>query len=97
MLAREGDLFLAHVGSVPQFAPLQGLAAESVAEDTLHEFAKTRLMAFADSEAEPDADKVRDEVDRRQAELAGTGRGALACFHGEPVGITWWYDQGDDM
>jgi ribosomal protein S18 acetylase RimI-like enzyme len=93
----KADIFLAHVGPVPQFSPLQGLEVESVDEPNLSEFAETRLRAFANPEEGPDADQVSDEIDRRRAELAGSGRGMLARIQGEPAGVVWWYDEGDDV
>jgi ribosomal protein S18 acetylase RimI-like enzyme len=93
----KADIFLAHVGPVARFTPLQGLQMKLVSESNFPEFAETRLRAFADSEEEPDGDRLRDEIDRRRAELAGSGRGMLARFQGEPAGVMWWYDEGGDV
>lgn len=93
----KADIFLAYVGPTPQFPVIQGIVAQPVDESNLLEFAATRLRAFAETEEQPDEDKVRDEMDWRRAELGGTGCGMLAHIHGEPAGVIWWYKDPKDI
>jgi ribosomal protein S18 acetylase RimI-like enzyme len=91
------DLFLAHVGDLPRPPPLEGLQIELACPANLVALATTRLQAFSDPERDPGADAVCAEVDRRQAEMGGTGRGMLARLHGQAAGMTWWYREPQDV
>lgn len=80
-------VFLAHLGPLPAARVVPGMSIETVSEATLAEYVVTKLKAFADSEAEPDPERVRAESALRRAEMAGMGVFLLARVAGEPAAI----------
>lgn len=93
----DSDMFLAHVGAVPQLQATLGLELTAVHEDNLDDFALTGLISFEDVEEMPDEKTLAAEIERRRQELAGTGRGLLAYFDGIPAGIMRWFDDPFDI
>lgn len=91
------EIFLAHVGAVPQLVPVIDMAVEPMNEANLPAFAATRLKAFADSEATLTEAEVHSELADRRAELMGTGRGLLAHVGGIPAGVIWWLEDPRDI
>ena len=91
------DVFLAHVGPVPEANPGPAIELEPAAEANLREFAWTGLIAFDDVEAEPDGETLAAEMARRREELTGSGRGLLARFEGAPAGIMRWFEEPHDI
>ncbi|MGH2375356.1 MAG: GNAT family N-acetyltransferase [bacterium] len=89
------EVYLAHVGPVPRISSVAGLAIEQVTTANLLEYAVTKLKAFANSEAQPEPQKARDEVALRAAEMAGEGRFLLGRLHAEPAAIIGWYEGMD--
>jgi ribosomal protein S18 acetylase RimI-like enzyme len=93
----KSDVFLAHVGAVPQIPAVEGLSVENVDESNLILFAHTRLRAFAKGDDQPTEEKVQAEAAVRRLELTGSGRGMLARAGGEAAAVIWWYDDPRDV
>ena len=55
-------LYLAHTGAATTVRPAPGLTIEDVTEATLAECEIARIKAFADSEEEPDAAEVAENL-----------------------------------
>ncbi len=90
------ESFLAHVGLVPPLPSVIHVTIEPVTTTNLHEYAVTKLNAFASRETPPPLEHMEGEVGLRAAELRGEGRFLLARWDGEPAAIIGWYD-GDDV
>lgn len=90
------EVFLAHVGSVPDAQPIVHVAVEPVTTMSMHEYAVAKLKAFASRETVPLRHHIDAEIALRSAELRGEGRFLLARWDGEPAAIIGWYD-GDDV
>jgi len=90
------EVFLAHVGRAPDAQPITQVVVEPVTAASLHEYAVTKLKAFASRETVPSPEHVEAERALRSAELRGEGRFLLARWAGEPAAIIGWYD-GDDV
>jgi ribosomal protein S18 acetylase RimI-like enzyme len=86
---------LAHVGPAPESPAIPGLTIEPATEANLRDYAITKLEGFADGEAEPADEAVRNELAFRRAEMGGEGRFLLARLAGEPAAIVAWYE-GED-
>jgi GNAT superfamily N-acetyltransferase len=93
----EPEFYLAHVGRLPASSEIPGLEIWPVYEWNLGQFVTTWLRAFGDNEDTPDPTRVREEIGRREPELAGTGRGILARLDGEPAGVIWWHEEPLDI
>ncbi len=93
----KSDVFLAHVGAVPQIPAVEGLSVEQVDEPNLIVFAYTRLSAFAEGDDQPTEERVQAEAAVRRLELTGSGRGMLARAGGEAAAVIWWYDDPRDV
>jgi GNAT superfamily N-acetyltransferase len=90
------EVFLAHAGGMPTPASEpEDLSVEAVNADTIEEAMRTERKAFADSEAEPDADELRRRLDLRRAEMGGQGRFLLVRVAGEPASVVAFYE-GED-
>jgi ribosomal protein S18 acetylase RimI-like enzyme len=90
------EVFLAHTGGMPVLASeLEHLSVEAVNTDTIEEAMKTERKAFADSEAEPDAEELQRRLTLRRAEMGGQGRFLLARVAGEPASVVAFYE-GED-
>lgn len=87
------EIYLAHVGSVPELPPVPGLGIESVDLSNLSEYAKIKLMGFSDREDKPDSVALQSEISLRKAEMAGMGRFLLARMHDEGVAAIGFYHQ----
>jgi GNAT superfamily N-acetyltransferase len=90
------EVFLAHVGSAPNAHPIACVVVEPVTATNLHDYAVTKLKAFASRETAPFPNYINAEIALRSAELRGEGRFLLARWDGEPAAIIGWYD-GDDV
>jgi GNAT superfamily N-acetyltransferase len=90
------EAFLAHLGAVRAVPPIAHVTIEPVTTNNLHEYAVTKLNAFASRETAPPPDHVEAELALRAAELRGEGRFLLARWDGEPAAIIGWYD-GEDV
>jgi len=90
------ETFLAHVGRVPSILSAAHSVLEPVTAANLHEYAVTKLNAFASRETAPPPDHMEAELALRAAELRGDGRFLLARWDGAPAAIIGWYD-GDDV
>jgi GNAT superfamily N-acetyltransferase len=55
----------------------------------------TKLKGFANSEQEPDPDRIRAEMSLRRVEMADVGRFWLARIEGEPAATFAWYEDTD--
>jgi len=91
----KADVYLAHVGPIPEVTPLPGLVTEKVDLKTISEYSRTKLMGFSGSEMEPDNTVLESEISLRQAELEGIGRFLLARINSEGAGIIGYYIQRD--
>ena len=87
--------FLVHVGAAPEVRPVPGVTLEPMTDATVVEWSTTKLKGFANSEAEPDPERLRDEVALRRAEMKGDGRFLLAREGREAASIMAWYE-GED-
>lgn len=77
------EVFLAHAGGMPTPASeTEDLSVEAVNADTIEEAVRTERKAFADSEAEPDAEELRRRLTLCRAEMGGQGRLLLARVAG---------------
>jgi GNAT superfamily N-acetyltransferase len=90
------EVFLAHVGRAPDAQPIAHVAVEPMTATNLHEYAVTKLKAFASRETALFPHHIDAEIALRQAELRGEGRFLLAWWDGAPAAIIGWYD-GDDV
>ena len=90
------EVFLAHTGGMPLLASEpEDLSVEAVNADTIEEAVRTERKGFADSEAEPDAQELRQRLTLRRAEMGGQGRFLLARIAGEPASTLAFYE-GED-
>jgi len=90
------EVFLAHTGGMPLLtSEPESLSVEAVNGDTLEEAMRTERKAFADSEAEPDAEDFRRRLALRRAEMGGQGRFLVARVGGEPASVVAFYE-GED-
>jgi ribosomal protein S18 acetylase RimI-like enzyme len=85
-------VYLAHVGEVPTPPAVHGLSVETVVEQTLRDFVTVRIKGFADSEAEPPAAQVDDEIVRRRDAIAAGAHFFLARIDGVPAAVAGWRD-----
>lgn len=88
----ETERFLAHTGQPPNEAINSPIRMVPVTGENLALFADTKLRAWTGSEAEPADEALQAEIERRQRELEGTGRGLLALMNEVPAGFIWWHD-----
>lgn len=91
----DAQTHLAHVGAMPEAAPVPGLTVELVTDVSLEAWVLTKLKSFADSDAAPASADVQREMALRRAEMAGEGRFRLARIQGEPAAILGWYEDTD--
>lgn len=91
------EVFLAHLGGVPEFSTIQDMEIENVGESNLKELVSTRIQAFENTEERPLDESIDQEVAQRKAELAGKGRGMIARIGGEPAAVIWWYEDPKDI
>jgi ribosomal protein S18 acetylase RimI-like enzyme len=90
------EVFLAHTGGMPLLASEpEDLSVEAVNADTIEEAVRTERKGFADSEAEPDAQELRQRLTLRRAEMGGQGRFLLARIAGQPASTLAFYE-GED-
>jgi ribosomal protein S18 acetylase RimI-like enzyme len=90
-------IYLAHVGPVPEPPEVPGMAVEWVTEETLTEYALTKLKGFAQSEEQPGCEPVEREVALRRVEMGGEGRFLLARIEGEPAAVLGFYEGEDRL
>lgn len=86
---------LAHVGPAPEIRSVLGVVLEEMTDATVVEWCETKLQGFANSEAEPDPERVRLEAALRRAEMAGEGRFQLARAGSEAAAILGLYAAED--
>ena len=86
------DIFLAHVGPLPNDQVRSAIRLAPVGDENLASFADTKLRAWAGNEEEPGSEELQAEIARRKRELAGTGRGLLALVDNVPAGFIWWHE-----
>jgi ribosomal protein S18 acetylase RimI-like enzyme len=90
------EVFLVHTGEMPIPASERGnLSVEAVTGDTIEVAMRTERKGFADSEAEPDPEELRQRLTLRRAEMGGQGRFLLARVAGEPASVVAFYE-GED-
>jgi len=89
--------YLAHVGSVAEVPPVPGLKIEPMDSGNLSEYARVKLMGFADSEAEPNTTVLASETSLRRAEMEGSGEFLLARVGNEGAGIVGLYVKRDRL
>jgi ribosomal protein S18 acetylase RimI-like enzyme len=90
------EVFLAHAGGLPTPASEpEDLSVEALNADTIEDAMRTERKAFADSEAEPDAEELRRRLALRRAEMCGQGRYLLARVAGGPASVVAFYE-GED-
>lgn len=87
--------YLAHVGPRPDRFHLSNLTVEGVTPETLMDYALVKLKGFANSEDEPPAKHLGEELAARGLELASMGRFLIARVRNEPAAILGYYE-GDD-
>ena len=90
------EVFLAHTGGLPiPASEPEDLSVEAVDADAIEEAVRTERKGFADSEAEPDAEELRQRLTLRRAEMGGRGRFLLARIAGQPASVVGFYE-GED-
>ena len=94
---RAAQTYLVHVGPVPEVRPVPGVTLEPVTEATIVEWSVAKLKGFANSEEEPDPERLRTEVLLREAELPEIGRFLLARVGREAASIMAWYEGEDRL
>jgi GNAT superfamily N-acetyltransferase len=94
--AGSAESFLAFVGEPPAVPALPGVALEDVDEDTLAEWAATKVAGFAGIDpAAVTTGQLRAEIAIRAAEMRGRCRLRLARVEGAPAAAVACYT-GDD-
>jgi GNAT superfamily N-acetyltransferase len=88
----QATVYLAHTAGLPGTREIDIIMCD---EALLEEHAIVKLKGFANSEVEPKGSEVTDEVELRKAELAGTGRFAIASIDGQAAGTVGWYTGND--
>ena len=91
----KANTHLAHVGPRPERAERPGITVDVVTEDSVMDYAIVKLKGFANSEDEPTAVDLEEELSVRRRELASLGRFLVARVGDEPAAILGYYD-GDD-
>ena len=81
----EGSIYLAYVGERPPLPSLSGVTIEEVDAVGLERWARVKLQGFADSEDEPDPERLAQELVLRRAEQQGSARFLLASVRSEPA------------
>ena len=94
---RGATMYLAHVGEPPRVKPLPNVSVERVSAALLKEFAIVKLKGFGNSEDQPSAGRVAQEVASREAELRGSGRCLLARVGDEAVAIIGYFEGNDRL
>src|SRR5215211_3164463 len=92
---RGGSVFGLHGGMPVLGSEPETLSVEAVKEDTIEEAVRTERKGFADSEAEPDAEVLRQRLTLFRAEMGGQGRFLLARVAGQPASVVGFYE-GED-
>ena len=90
-------MYLAHVGEPPRVKPLPNVSVERVSAALLKEFAIVKLKGFGNSEDEPSAARVAQEVASRAAELRGSGRCMLARVGNDAAAILGYFGGNDRL
>lgn len=90
-------IFLAHIGPRPEPFQLSSVSVEAVTADTLLDYVAVKLKGFANSEHDPPAEHVNQELAARRRELAGKGRFAIARAADEPAAILGYYEGNDRL
>ena len=91
----KANTHLAHVGPSPKRVERSGITVEHVTAETVVDYAIVKLKGFANSEDEPTAVDLEEELSVRRRELASLGRFLVARVGDEPAAILGYYD-GDD-
>ena len=94
---RGATVYLAHVGEPPGIKPLPNVSLKPVSAALLKEFALVKLKGFGNTEDQPSAGRVAQEVESRAAELRGSGRCLLARVGNEAVAIIGYYEGNDRL
>ncbi|HEY3118610.1 MAG TPA: GNAT family N-acetyltransferase [Chloroflexota bacterium] len=89
------NIYLAHRGPIARPLESAQLSIEPVLPTNLAEFVEAEHRAFAGEEPPPSEDNLAQEMALRGAEMAGSGRFALARWDDEPAGVVGWYDVPD--
>ncbi len=80
---------------VPSESSGPDITVDVVTADTVMDYAIVKLKGFANSEDEPTAEDLEEELAVRRRELASLGRFLVARVGDEPAAILGYYD-GDD-
>jgi hypothetical protein len=86
------ELYLIHEGDPQSEASNHAIVLLPVSVENLPLLADTKLRAWTGTKAEPGPGELQAEVDRRQRELGGSGRGLLALVNDLAAGFIWWHD-----
>jgi ribosomal protein S18 acetylase RimI-like enzyme len=90
------NVYLAHVGPLPDAPDVPGLTVERADPTTIETYARTKLMAFSSSEVPPAETRVAEETRHRRTELGGSGSFQVARVDGEPAAVIGWYEEPKD-
>jgi ribosomal protein S18 acetylase RimI-like enzyme len=93
----KANTHLAHVGPRPEPAPMPGITVEPVTQDTLIDYTRVKLKGFANTESEPAAEQLEQELTIRRRELASLGRFLIARSGNEPAAVLGYYDGTDRL
>jgi GNAT superfamily N-acetyltransferase len=94
---RGATIYLAYVGEPPGIKPLPNVSLEPVSAALLKEFAIVKLKGFGNTEDQPSAERVAQEMASRAAELRGSGRCLLARVADEAVAVIGYYEGNDRL
>ncbi|MGE4616459.1 MAG: GNAT family N-acetyltransferase [Gammaproteobacteria bacterium] len=88
-------LYLAHTGAATTVRPAPGPTIEDVTEATLAECEIARIKAFADSEEEPDAAEVAENLISLRLDLQSGNRYLIGRLGPDAAATAGW-DEGPD-
>ena len=89
---------LAYCGGAPQGVERDDVTIETVSDDfALYEAVRTKLMAFANSEEEPQANAIEEEFAIRKSEMPVGARCVLARAEGEGAAMVSYYEMPDSL
>lgn len=93
----QANTYLAHVGPRPDRVQLPGVTVEPVTADTLMDYVRVKLKGFANSEDDPPAKSIDEELSVRKPEFESIGRFLIARIGDEPAAILGFYEAIDCM
>jgi ribosomal protein S18 acetylase RimI-like enzyme len=93
----KANTYLAHVGPRPDRVQLPGVTVEAVTPDTLMDYVQVKLKGFANSEDDPPAKHIDEELSVRKPEFESIGRFLIARIGIEPAAILGYYEGSDRL